>query len=81
MVKIKASEIELENEGIKNQFPELKMKGLIINASPGDSTLSSQSVKNNYLVIMTEAEYREKINSRSGKRHNPLMLNFEEYES
>lgn len=41
------------------------------------NTLFGNSEK---IVILTETELNNKITSKSGRKSNPLMLNFEQYE-
>jgi hypothetical protein len=77
MVKIKASSLSIE-EGT-GMLPELEIKSFIIKSSPNDETFSEKSIKNDYLIIMSESEYREKISAKSGRKSNPLMVTFEQY--
>jgi hypothetical protein len=77
MVKIKASSLSIE-EGV-GTLPELEIKSFIIKISPNDETFSEKSIKNDYLIIMSESEYREKISAKSGRKSNPLMVTFEQY--
>jgi hypothetical protein len=77
MVKIKVSNFLIEEKA--GTFPELEMKSFIIKSPPNDETFSEKSIKNDYLILMSECEYREKISAKSGRKSNPLMLTFEEY--
>jgi hypothetical protein len=78
MVKIKVSNFSIEEKA--GTFPELEMKSFIIKSPPSDETFSEKSIKNDYLILMSEYEYRERISSKSGRKSNPLMVNFEQYE-
>jgi len=79
MLKIKISEISTDDTK-SGSLQELEIKSFIIKKDKDDLTLSSETIKGDYLVLMSESEYREKMTARSAKKLNPLMLNFEEYE-
>lgn len=79
MIKVKVSEFFIE-EKTQGYMPELELKSFIVKTDKDDVTLSSETVKGDYIVIMSESEYRNKMTARSGKKSNPLMINFEEYE-
>jgi len=32
------------------------------------------------MILMSESEYKEKLISKSSRKSNPLLVNFEEYE-
>jgi hypothetical protein len=78
MVKVKISEFSIDE---KNQgyLPELEIKSFIVKTDKDDATFSPESIKGDYMIIMSESEYRNKMNSRAGRKSNPLMINFEEY--
>lgn len=78
MLKVKISEFSIE-EKAQGYMPELELKSFIVKTDKDDSTLSSETVKGDYIVIMSESEYRNKMAARAGKKSNPLMINFEEY--
>lgn len=80
MLKLKISEISAEESSI-GSFPELELKSFIIKKDKDDLTLSPESIKTDYFVLMSETEYRNKMSARSCKKSNPLMVNFEEYNS
>jgi hypothetical protein len=79
MLKIKISEFSLQPPPSGGSFSELELKSYVIKQDKGDSTTSPETIKEEYLVLMSETEYREKIASKSGRKSNPLMMNFEEY--
>ena len=79
MLKIKISEISTDDTK-SGSLQELEIKSFIIKKDKDDLTLSSETIKGDYLVLMSESEYREKMTARSAKKLNPLMLNFEEYD-
>lgn len=79
MLKLKVSEISIEEPTV-GSFHELELKSFIIKRDKDDSTTNSETIKGDYLVLMSESEYRNKMSARSGKKSNPLMVNFEEYE-
>ena len=78
MVKIKVSNFLIEDKNT-GTLPELEIKSFIIKSDKSDETFSEKSIKNDYIILMSETEYREKMNSKSGRKSNPLMVNFEEY--
>jgi hypothetical protein len=78
MVKIKVSNFSIEDKN-NGMLPELEVKSFIIKSDKNDETFSEKSIKNDYLILMSETEYRDKIASKSGRKSNPLMVNFEEY--
>ena len=78
MLKVKISEFSIE-EKTQGYMPELELKSFIVKTDKDDATLSSETVKGDYIIIMSESEYRNKMASRTGKKSNPLMINFEEY--
>lgn len=79
MLKLKVSEIAIEEPTV-GSFHELELKSFIIKRDKDDSTISSETIKGDYLVLMSETEYRNKMSARSGKKSNPLMVNFEQYD-
>lgn len=79
MVKVKISEFSID-EKAQGYLPELDLKSFIVKTEKDDNTFSSETIKGEYLVIMSESEYRNKINSRAGRKSNPLMVSFEEYQ-
>lgn len=79
MLKIKISEISIE-EPVAGRLQELELKSFIIKKDKDDSTTSPESIKGDYLVLMSETEYRNKMTARSGKKSNPLMITFEEHQ-
>lgn len=78
MVKIKVSNFLIDDTS-NATLPELEIKSFIIKTSKDDQTFEQKTIKEDYLILMSELEYREKIASRSGKKSNPLMMSFEEY--
>lgn len=80
MVKIKVSNFLIDSSKPSSELSELEIQALIINQTKGDETFEKKSIKDDYLILMSEFEYREKMSARSAKKLNPLMLNFEEYE-
>lgn len=79
MLKIKISEISIE-EPVAGRLQELELKSFIIKKDKDDLTISPESIKGDYLVLMSETEYRNKMAARSGKKSNPLMITFEEHQ-
>lgn len=78
MIKLKISEFSIE-EKTQGYMPELGLKSFIVKTDKDDTTLSSETVKGDYIIMMSESEYRNKMSSKVGKKSNPLMINFEEY--
>ncbi len=79
MVKIKVSNFSIDDTLI-GTLPELEIKSFIIKTSKDDQTFEQKTIKEDYLILMSELEYREKVASKSGKKSNPLMVSFEEYD-
>jgi hypothetical protein len=79
MVKIKVSNFLIDSS-VNGTLPELEIKSIIIKTWKDDQTFEDKTIKEDYLIIMPESEYRDKITSRSSKKSNPLMVNFEEYD-
>jgi hypothetical protein len=80
MVKLKISEFSLQGPPSGGSFSELELKSYVIKQDKGDSTTSPETIKEEYLVLMSETEYRNKMSARSGKKSNPLMITFEEHQ-
>ena len=80
MLKIKISEISIEDTK-SGSLQELEIKSFIIKQDKDDCTIAAETIKDDYLVLMSEMEYRNKMLSRAGRKSNPLMVNFEEYNS
>lgn len=78
MVKVKISNFSI-NESNIGALPELELKSFIIKTDKDDQTFSENSIKNDYIILMSESEYREKLVSKSSRKSNPLLVNFEEY--
>lgn len=78
MVKVKISNFSIDSSA-PNSLPELDAKGFIIKTWKDDQTFEQKTIKQDYIILMSESEYREKIASKSGRKSNPLMMNFEEY--
>jgi hypothetical protein len=78
MVKVKVSELSL-NSANNGVLPEVEFKAFVVKNCKDDETFSDKSIKNDYIILMSETEYRDKISSKAGRKSNPLMLNFEEY--
>jgi hypothetical protein len=79
MIKVKISSFSVDESNI-GASSELELKSFIVKADKDDQTLSENSVKDGYTVIMSESEYKEKLISRSTRKSNPLLVNFEEYD-
>lgn len=79
MVKVKISSFSIDESNI-GASPELELKSFIIKTSKDDQTFSENSIKNDYIILMSESEYKEKLISKSSRKSNPLLVNFEEYE-
>jgi hypothetical protein len=79
MIKVKVSSFSVDESKI-GASSELELKSFIINSSKDDQTFSEDSVKNGYTIIMSESEYKEKLISKSTRKSNPLLVNFEEYD-
>lgn len=78
MVKIKISSFSIDSS-VPNSLPEVEARGFIIKTSKDDQTFDQKTIKEDYLILMSELEYRDKIASRTTRKSNPLMVNFEEY--
>jgi hypothetical protein len=79
MVKVKVSSFSIDESDI-GASPELELKSFIIKSNKDDQTFSENSIKNDYIILMSESEYKEKLISKSSRKSNPLLVNFEEYE-
>jgi hypothetical protein len=79
MVKVKISNFSID-DSVPSSLPELEAKGFIIKTWKDDQTFHQKTIKDDYIILMSESEYREKIASKIGRKSNPLMVNFEEYE-
>jgi hypothetical protein len=79
MVKVKVSSF-LIDESNGGALPELELKSFVIKTSKDDQTFSEDSIKNDYMILMSECEYREKLISKSSRKSNPLLVNFEQYD-
>jgi hypothetical protein len=80
MIKVKVSSFSIDESNI-GASSELELKSFIINSSKDDQTFSEIfSIKGGYTIIMSESEYKEKLISKSTRRSNPLLVNFEEYD-
>jgi len=79
MLKLKVSEISIEEPTV-GSFHELELKSFIIKKDKDDSTTNSETIKGDHLVLMSESEYREKLISKSSRKSNPLLVNFEQYD-
>jgi hypothetical protein len=79
MIKVKISSFSVDESNI-GASSELELKSFIINTSKDDQTFSENSIKDGYTIIMSESEYKEKLISKSTRRLNPLLVNFEEYD-
>jgi hypothetical protein len=80
MIKVKISSFSVDESNI-GASSELELKSFIVKSDKDDQTLSENSVKDGYTVIMSESEYKEKLISKSTRKSNPLLVNFEEYSS
>jgi hypothetical protein len=80
MIKVKISSFSVDESNI-GASSELELKSFIVKTDKDDQTFSENSVKDGYTVIMSESEYKEKLISKSTRRSNPLLVNFEEYSS
>ena len=79
MVKVKISSFSIDESNI-GASSELELKSFIVMTSKDDQTFSENSIKNDYMILMSESEYKEKLISKSSRKSNPLLVNFEEYE-
>jgi hypothetical protein len=75
MIKVKISSF-LQDQ---NLSPLFSMEGVLLAEVGEPETLVKQKIDNNYYLIITEQEYKEKISKKS-KKNNPLMFKFEEYD-
>jgi hypothetical protein len=78
MVKVKISSFSIDESNI-GASSELELKSFIVKTSKDDQTFSENSIKNDYMILMSESEYKEKLISKSSRKSNPLLVNFEEY--
>ena len=79
MVKVKVSSFSIDESSI-GASPELELKSFVVKTNKDDQTFSENSIKNDYIILMSESEYREKLISKSARKSNPLLVNFEEYD-
>ena len=79
MIKVKISSLSID-ESRTGASAELELKSFVINSSKDDQTFYENSIKDGYTIIMSESEYKEKLISKSTRRSNPLLVNFEEYD-
>jgi hypothetical protein len=79
MVKVKVSSFYIDESNV-GTLPELELKSFIIKTNKDDQTFSEDSIKNDYMVLMSESEYRERLVSKSARKSNPLLVNFEQYD-
>jgi hypothetical protein len=79
MVKVKVSSFSIDESDI-GASSELELKSFIIKTNKEDQTFSENSIKNDYMILMSESEYKERLISKSARKSNPLMVNFEEYD-
>ena len=79
MIKVKVSNFSIDESNI-GASAELELKSFIVNSSKDDQTFSENSIKDGYTIIMSDSEYKEKLISKSGRKSNPLLVNFEEYD-
>jgi hypothetical protein len=80
MIKVKISSFSVDESNI-GASSELELKSFIVKTDKDDQTFYENSVKDGYTVIMSESEYKEKLISKSTRKSNPLLVNFEEYSS
>ena len=78
MVKLKVSNLSVDQGGT-NALPELELKSFIVKTSKDDQTFSESSIKDEYMILMPESEYNQRLISKSSRKSNPLLVNFEEY--
>lgn len=79
MVKVKVSSFSIDESNV-GTLPELELKSFIIKTNKDDQTFSEDSIKNDYMILMSESEYRERLVSKSARKSNPLLVNFEQYD-
>jgi hypothetical protein len=79
MIKVKISSFSVDESNI-GASSELELKSFIVKTDKDDQTFSENSVKDGYTVIMSESEYKERLISKSSRKSNPLLVNFEEYD-
>ena len=79
MIKVKISNFSIDESNI-GASAELELKSFIINSSKDDQTFSENAIKDGYTIIMSESEYKERLISKSSRKSNPLLVNFEEYD-
>ena len=79
MLKVKISSFSVDESNL-GASSELELKSFIVKTDKDDQTLTENSVKDGYIIIMSESEYKEKLISKSARKSNPLLVNFEEYE-
>lgn len=78
MIKVKVFSFSIDESNI-GASAELELKSFVMNSSKDDQTFSENSIKDGYTIIMSESEYKEKLISKSTRKSNPLLVNFEEY--
>jgi hypothetical protein len=79
MIKVKISSFSIDESNI-GASSELELKSFIVKTDKDDQTFYENSVKGGYTIIMSESEYKEKLLSKSTRKLNPLLVNFEEYD-
>ena len=81
MLRIKVSTAEVDQPAAgAGALDSIRIEGFIENRSQDatESEFSKENLNSNFILI-TEKEFQEKLASKQGRRSNPLMLNFEEY--
>lgn len=82
MIRIKVSAVEIDQPvSGAGALDLLKLEGFVVKKSSNTAQIefSEENLKSNFIII-SEKEFQEKLASKQGKKSNPLMVNFEEYE-
>jgi len=81
MIRIKVSAVEVDQPSSgSGVLDSIKIEGFVV--KKGNDTAQSEFSKENLnsnFIIISEKEFQEKLASKQGKKSNPLMINFEEY--
>lgn len=82
MIRVKISAIEIDPPASGAGILDcLKLEGFIVknNKNSAETEFCKENLESNFIII-SEKEFQEKLASKQGKKSNPLMLNFEEYQ-
>jgi hypothetical protein len=81
MIRLKISSIDF-SEKSPGALEEIKIEGLVgksLNSSIDKDEIIKAIKEGEDFILLTNKKLIEKVSGRSGKKSNPLMLNFEDY--